>query len=58
VVHPLTRRRRSGDRQVPGGDAGPALHVDLPHRVAHLGLPHTTVTAVEPARSERALPHD
>ena len=27
------------------------LHVDLPHRVAHLGLPLTTVTAVDRART-------
>jgi hypothetical protein len=25
------------------------LHIDLPHRVAHLGLPLTTVIAKEPA---------
>jgi hypothetical protein len=27
------------------------LHVDLPHRVAHLGLPVTTVTPSEPVRA-------
>jgi hypothetical protein len=28
------------------------LHVDLPHRVGHLGLPVTTVTAAEPAAQQ------
>ena len=28
------------------------LHADLPHRVAHLGLPLTTVVAKEPAAVE------
>jgi hypothetical protein len=32
------------------------LHVDLPHRVAHLGLPLTTVTAREPAEAPHARP--
>jgi hypothetical protein len=32
------------------------LHVDLPHRVAHLGLPLTTVTAQEPATARHARP--
>lgn len=28
----------------------PSLHFDLPHRVAHLGLPLTTVVATEQGR--------
>src|SRR5262249_43072943 len=30
------------------------LHIDLPHRVSHLGLPLTTVTAREPVHPPRS----